>query len=168
MVQLTDPNGKTEKFHYGGIGLGVGRSVHLPGVPDLNLPRVLHLPRSPAATGSSVNFTSTGGVYMTSAFKRHELTRSDLIGGTIYVDAGVGVIVDGVSASFMLLGLNTALLLLAMSIPGSALFGNLIHEAPAVLVMIGASVGMQSGTWESGLLKGQVGIGAGILVGSFY
>lgn len=168
MVKLTDPAGNSEKFHYSGIGMGLGRSMRLPGIPDLNLPRVLHLPRSPAATGSSVNFASTGAVYMTSAFQRGELTRSDLVGGTIYVDAGAGVIVDGLNASVMLLGLNTALLLLAMAMPGTALLGNLVHAAPAVLVMVGASVGLQSGTWEGRLLQGQLGIGAGILVGSFF
>ncbi|MCW0082679.1 hypothetical protein [Burkholderia pseudomallei] len=164
-IYLKDPTGKEEQFYYGGVGLGLGRMIGIPKIPDISLPKNLHIPHEPSATGAATSFTSTGGVYMTSAFRGKELKRSDLTGGTVYIDAGFGIIADGMSVSIILLGLNMAFLMMSVAMPQMPFFRAAVHEAPAVLVMAGFSVGMQSGALANGKIRAGIGGGAGLMLG---
>ncbi|WP_431822535.1 hypothetical protein [Burkholderia sp. F1] len=90
---------------------------------------------------------------MTSAFKGSELSRSDLQGGTVYIDGyGGAIIAQGVTV--MLLGINPAMLALGLSsIALSMVLQEAIWNAPALLYMHGRTAGFQAG------------IGGGILAG---
>lgn len=157
-IVLSDPANQEQDFHYAGIGVGLGFGIKVPKIklPKMTLPG-FHLPkirgREVGGAGSGKSFPSGGAVYMTSAFRGQELARPDLQGGTLYVDAGAGLIV-GHAGSAMLLGMNSALLALGLSNPAmSWLIMNAIEQAPAVLLMHGWTVGMQAGG-GAGLLGG--------------
>lgn len=164
-IYLKDPTGKEEQFYYGGAGMGLGQLIEIPKIPDISLPKQLRIPHEPSATGAATSFTGTGGIYMTSAFQGKELKRSDLTGGAIYIDAGFGIIADGMNVSIMLLGLNMAFLMMGVAMPHMPFFRAAAHEAPAVFVMAGFSIGMQSGTLARGKIQAGVGGGAGLMLG---
>ncbi|MCA8093292.1 hypothetical protein LGM65_20765 [Burkholderia anthina] len=164
-IYLKDPAGKEEQFYYGGTGVGLGRMLKIPKVPDISIPKVLHMPHEPSATGAATSFTSTGGVYMTGAFRGKELKRSDFTGGAVYIDAGFGIIADGMSVSIMLLGINMAFLMMSIAMPQMPFLRSAIYEAPAVLVMAGFSLGAQSGTIADGKIRAGIGGGAGLMIG---
>lgn len=157
-IVLNDPAQHEQDFHYGGIGVGLGFGAKLPKIklpkmtlPELRLPRVAG--REVGGAGSTKSFPSSGSVYMTSAFRGNELARSNIQGGTVYVDAGAGLFV-GEAGSAMLLGINPAMLALGITNPGFAwLMQQAIARAPAVLVMHGLTAGVQAGA------------GVGLLVG---
>lgn len=168
LIVLHDPAGQEQDFHYGGVGVGLSAGLKIPKIklpkftiPEIKMPKIGG--RSVGGAGSTKDFTSAGSVYMTSAFQGQELTRADFQGGTIYVDAGAGLIV-GYAGSAMLLGMNASLLALGAG-PGLAmamaagpagliwLVEQAIESAPAVLLMHGWTVGPQAA------------VGAGILAG---
>jgi hypothetical protein len=157
-IVLNDPAQQEQDFHYGGIGVGLGFGAKLPKIklpkmtlPELRLPKVAG--REVGGAGSAKSFPSSGSVYMTNAFRGDELTRSNIQGGTIYVDAGAGLFV-GEAGSAMLLGINPAMLTLGIMNPGFAwLLHDAIAHAPAVLVMHGLTAGVQAGAGV-GLLAG--------------
>lgn len=156
---LTDPAYQEQAFYYGGCGIGWSKSASLFKMLDLGLPRFFHFPREVTGTGSTLDFTSSGSIYMTSAFHGKELKRSDMVGASIYIDADVGIVADGYGATIMLLGMNSALMMMGISMPQMPFFRLAISEAPAVLVMRGFNVGLQSGAMAHGRL--QLGGGAG-------
>lgn len=164
-IFLRDPGDHEQQFHYGGCGIGLGGTWRIPKLPDIRLPKLLSRPREAAGTGSTTSFSSDGSVYMTNTFRGEELKRSDLAGGTIYIDAGVGIIADGYGASVMLLGLNSALLMAGITMPQLPFFKLAVSQAKAVLVMRGFNVGLQAGALKNGALQGGVGLGAGVLIG---
>lgn len=163
-ILLKDPSGQEQQFYYGGCGIGFGRSWNLKNF-DMGLPKLLRLPREPGATGSTKDFTSTGSVYMTRAFHGKEMKRSDIAGGTVYIDAGAGIVADGFSGSIMLLGLNSALLMMSITMPQMPFFRLAINEAPAMLWMGGFNVGMQPGALQDGALRMGGGLGWSVMVG---
>ncbi|WP_253196803.1 hypothetical protein [Burkholderia cenocepacia] len=82
---------------------------------------------------------------MTSAFKGSELTRSDLQGGTVYLD-GYGGVVVAQGATVMLLGINPAMLALGLTSPAmSMILADAVANAPALLYMHGRTAGFQAG-----------------------
>ncbi|WGS51151.1 hypothetical protein LFL96_06510 [Paraburkholderia sp. D15] len=85
---------------------------------------------------------------MTSTVRGEELKRSDLAGGTIYIDAGVGIMADGYGASVMLLGRNPALLMMGIGMPQLPFFRLAISQATAVLVMRGRDSPRFGGLWS--------------------
>jgi hypothetical protein len=157
-IALKDPGGQRVDFHYGGIGLGMGGGIRLSKIkvpkfalPDVKVPRIAG--REMGGAGSLESFNSGGFVYMTSAFRGSELSRSDFQGATVYVDAGGGL-GYGKAASAMILGINPAKLALGLSSPAMAWLAEAaIAEAPAVLIMYGTAVGMIAG-WGAGVLVG--------------
>lgn len=159
-IVLHDPARKEEDFWYGGLGVGIGIGLKLPKIklpkmtiPEIKIPKVAG--REVGGAGSAKSFPSSGAVYMTSSFEKQELTRSDIQGATLYVDAGAGLIV-GHAGSAMLLGMNSALLAMGLSNPAmSFLMIEAIQHAPAVLLMHGWTGGLQAG--------GGVGLLAGYL-----
>lgn len=159
-IVLHDPASKEEDFWYGGVGVGIGIGLKIPKIklPKMTIPKI-ELPkvagREVGAAGSAKSFPSSGAVYMTDAFEKQELTRADIQGGTLYVDAGAGLIV-GHAGSAMLLGMNSALLAMGLTNPAlSFLAIEAVHQAPAVLLMHGWTAGFQAG--------GGVGLLAGYL-----
>jgi hypothetical protein len=153
-IQLTDPAEHAQDFHYGGAGVGLPWERLLPGgirLPKFGLPEIKG--REVGGVGSTKDFLSSGSVLMTQAFAGNELSRQDLQGATIYVDAGFGL-VGGFGGSAMLLGINPALLMLGIANP--AFLGpaeRAIEQVPAVLLMGGFTMGLQAGA-GIGLLVG--------------
>jgi hypothetical protein len=155
---LDDPEKQERDFHYGGIGVGLGVGFRVPkiklpklSVPELRIPKIAG--HEVGGAGSLKSFDSDGLIYMTPSFRGTELTASDIQGGTVYVDGGIGLIY-GKGASAMLLGINSAMLALGLSNPGFVwLAEEAIAHAPAILLMGGTTVGLQAG------------LAAGILVG---
>ncbi len=158
-IFLKSPSGKEEQFYYGGVGIGLGRMIGIPKIPDIPIPKILHVPHEPSATGAASSFTSTGEVYMTGAFRGAELRRSDFTGGALYI-------ADGMSVSIMLLGINMAFLMMSVAMPQMPFLRAAIREAPAVLVMAGFSLGMQSGALANGRIRAGIGGGGGLMLGS--
>ncbi|WP_257009627.1 hypothetical protein [Burkholderia contaminans] len=157
-IVLTDPQAHSQSFYYGGVGIGYGWGAKIPKIklPKFTIPE-LKLPsfgsHDASAAGSTYDFPSHGTVYMTSAFKGSELTRSDLQGGTVYLDGygGAGVARGG---AVMLLGINPALLALGLTSPAmSMILGEAIADAPALLFMHGLTAGFQAG-FGGGILAG--------------
>lgn len=142
---LNDPAGTETNFYYGGLGGGLGGGFKQLG--KIKLPKLTIGRHSAGGAGSLGAFWSTGGVFMTSAFKGTELTESDLQGATVYVDAGAGILA-GVSASVMLLGIDPLPLLMG----GTYFAQDAIRRAPAVLVMYGVNIGPQFGWGVGGLI----------------
>ncbi|KVG13257.1 hypothetical protein [Burkholderia thailandensis] len=159
-IILTDPEKHDQSFYYGGVGVGIGAGLKIPKIklprfstPEIKLPPIRG--RSVGAAGSTLDFPSYGSIYMTSAFRGTELSRSDFQGGTIYVDGSLSALY-GWAGDAMLLGMNPALLAAGLSGPGfSWLLQRAISEAPAVLIMRGQTVGFQAGA-SIGILAGYV------------
>jgi hypothetical protein len=157
-IVLTDPQKHSQSFYYGGVGIGYGWGAKIPKIklPKFTIPE-LKLPsfgsHDASAAGSTFDFPSHGTVYMTSAFKGSELTRSDLQGGTVYLD-GYGGAVVAQGGTVMLLGINPALLALGLTSPAmSMILGEAIADAPALLFMHGLTAGFQAG-FGGGILAG--------------
>jgi hypothetical protein len=157
-IVLADPQSRPCTFYYGGVGVGIGKSVSLPSIklPKFTLPKIA-LPkiagRSVGSAGSTLDFPSVGAVYMTNSFHGNELTRSDFQGATIYLDGSLSAIY-GWAGDVMLLGMNPAMLTLGLSSPAFITFAEqAIMHAPAVLVMRGQTLGFQSGA-SAGILAG--------------
>jgi hypothetical protein len=138
-IVLDDPQKQTHDFSYTGFGLGVFDKP----IPKIKLPPVPILNRGISGSGSVEGFYSDGYLYMTDSFHGHELTKSDIQGSTVYLDASAGLLA-GYGASVMLLGINTALLMPSLVNPGlfSNLAANAIRSAPALLFMHGQSEGL--------------------------
>ena len=149
-VVLKDPSQKSETFYYGGMGAGIGFGLKLPRIklskwtlPEVKAPTIRGV--EVGAAGSAKSFDSAGIVYMTDSFLGCELTRTDLEGGALYIDAGLGLFY-GKAGSAMLLGINPAPLLMGLSSPGmSWLAQQAVSQAPALLFMGGTTVGMLAG-----------------------
>jgi hypothetical protein len=157
-ILLADPAGQPQNFYYGGVGVGFSWPAKLPRmklpkftVPEIRLPNVGG--RSVAAAGSTFDFPSFGDIFMTNAFHGKELTRSDLQGAIVYIDASASL-VYGWAGDLMLLGINTPMFVLGLSSPAfSFLMEEAVANAPAVLFMRGQTVGIQAGA-SLGLLAG--------------
>lgn len=145
-IWLKDPAGRSNSFWYGGAG--VGASVfRIPRIPDFKIKS-----RSVAGVGSATSLPSYGRIYMTPSFRRSELRRSDLMGATVFVDGGGGLVV-GWSGTAMLVGINTALLAAGMASPPlNFLATQAITNAPAIILMTGMTVGLQAGAGIAGLV----------------
>ena len=148
-VDLKDPGNKIHEFSYSGFGIGF--SVHLPGI---KIPPIPIINKEISATGAAKSFSGRGYMFMTSAFRGKELSKSDIQGATIHVDAGFGLLA-GYGGSLMFLGIHTALLVPWFINPGlgANVARKAIQSAPAVLLMHGQTEGLIAS------------LGAGLLVG---
>jgi len=159
-IILRDPSQKKVTFYYGGAGLGVGLGINLSklkiphfSLPNIAMPKIFG--RDVSAAGSLESYSSVGTIFMTSAFRGSELTKSDFQGGAVYIDAGAGLIY-GRSASAMLLGIHSAKLATGLSSASTIwLAEEAIFEARAILLMYGTTTGLIAG--------GSIGILAGSL-----
>lgn len=149
-IILIDPAGQSTDFYYGGVGGGLGMGFHLSKIkipkfklPDIKAPRIAG--HKIGAARSLESFDSAGVVFMTAAFHGAELSRSDLQGAIVCIDAGAGL-AYGKAGTAMLLGINSAKL--AMGLSNSAQYWmalEAIAEAPAVLLAGGTTVGLIAG-----------------------
>lgn len=146
--------GENVKLHYSGIGAGIGIGAKLPrfGKVDIKIKG-----KSVGGVGAAEAFPSDGAVFVAD-----DLTRDDIVGPCMYVEAGGGVAL-GVSATAMLFGLDPKLLaaaMLANTTPAAnltispILTRKLMQSASGALVMAGANLGIQAG------IGGAVYIGA--------
>ncbi|KAG8151667.1 hypothetical protein [Burkholderia catarinensis] len=156
-ILLKNPSGQFQRFWYGGLGVGLGFGVK---IPKVRLPKFAINSKAISGSGSAEAFPSTGWIYMTSAFSGTELERSDLQGGAVYLDGSAEIILGGGGGSVMLLGINPALLSLALSqiAVNPFMFEWVIRRAKALLIMVGVNAGLNANGMG-------FGGGAGILAG---
>ncbi|WDD93605.1 hypothetical protein Bsp3421_003696 [Burkholderia sp. FERM BP-3421] len=156
-ILLKNPAGQFQRFWYGGLGVGVGFGVKL---PKVKLPTFAISGKALSGSGSAEALPSAGWIYMTPAFSGTELERADLQGGAVYLDGSAEIILAGGGGSVMLLGINAALLSLAISqiTINPLLFEWVLQHAKALLIMVGVNAGLNANG------KG-FGGGAGILAG---
>lgn len=138
-INFTDPDNKNQDFAYAGFGIGIF-SID---IPKVKIPDIPILNRAITGTGAAKSFDGGGLLYMTQSFHGHELSKSDLQGATVYLDAGTGILA-GYGASAMLLGINTTFLAPWLVNPGlgANLAANAMKQAPAVLLLYGQSEGL--------------------------
>ena len=96
-IILTTPDERAQSFYYGGVGVGFGVGLKLPRIklpkftiPEIKVPKLAG--RNVGGAGSTFDFPSGGLVFMTSAFRGEELSRSDLQGATVYLDGSAGAV----------------------------------------------------------------------------
>ena len=163
-VILNDPNKVAQKFSYLQLGLGVSLGI-----------KELH---DASAAGSTENMPSSGFVGILKACPGDELQRSDFFGFCLSVQISASII-DGRSTTAMLMGIPTLQIGKEMATTGleigirAGLFaqslgigvseGNALmdllemndlidNSAKAILLMVGASAGLQVGVGATGNL----------------
>jgi hypothetical protein len=138
-IVLTDPSNEDQSFSYAGFGIGF---ISVP-IPKIKLPPLPLLNRDIGATGAAKSFFGDGVIYMTASFQGRELAKSDMQGGSVYLDGSSGLLA-GYGGSVMLLGINTAFLAPWLLSPGigANLAANAMQQAPAILVMHGQTEGL--------------------------
>jgi hypothetical protein len=154
MFALNAPTHQSYKYRYSGFGMGWSRGLSsLLRIPAFALPKVVIRNDELTGAGSTTDFTSGGRLFVTSAFKGIDLVNPEsLEGGTVYLEGAAGYLLGG-TGSFMLLGINTELLLLGIRKPD--VIGMAIRSAPAALVIAGVNEGIQDTTGFAFML-GQV------------
>lgn len=144
-IILDDPSHAAVKFHFGGIGAGIGLGLKLPKVGKIELKP---LGKSITGTVGPEAFPNHGTVYITEHFKGDELTRENLTGACLFADGGLGLIA-GYSSTILLMGIDPARLSAALAFPALGLIlGG--AEPNAVLVIRGPNVGIQGGGGVAG------------------
>jgi hypothetical protein len=138
-LSFTDPDKQAQDFSYAGLGIGIFSIA----IPKIKIPDLPILNRGITGTGAARSFDGGGLLYMTESFHGRELSKSDLQGGTVYLDVSTGLLA-GYGGSVMLLGINTAFLAPWIINPGlgANLAANAMRKAPAVLVIYGQSEGL--------------------------
>ncbi|WP_454872077.1 hypothetical protein [Paraburkholderia xenovorans] len=150
LISLKDPYGRIHHLHYGGLGGGFSIGARL---TEIAVPDTLARNYDLSGTGSSTSFFSVGRVFMTAAFKRHELSLADLQGVALYVEAG-GALIAAAGFTVMFLGVDPIFLEAAVIAPmfSARSVDFAINFAPAVLIMGGLAMGPQVGGGFSGLV----------------
>lgn len=150
MISLKDPNNKAHHLHYGGFGAGLSVGARL---TKISVPDTLARNYDLSGSGSTPDFYSKGQVFMTEAFKGHELTLVDLQGAALYVEAGLALIAAA-GFTVMYLGIDPIILEAAVMAPmvSSMIIDLAISQARAVLTMRAAGMGPQVGDGFSGLI----------------
>jgi hypothetical protein len=155
-IYLKDPRGNDVTFRYGGAGAGLSVGFKLPKIGKIDfkfLGKSVGLAIAPAA------FPNWGALYILDSFKGDELTRSDITGVCMFVEAGLGFFA-GFSGTAMLLGMDPILLAASLAAtgvnPALGLYVDerLVQSAKAVLVMAGFNVGLIAGGGGAALLGG--------------
>lgn len=147
-ILLRDPGGSVQSFWYGGVGAGLSVGLRIPRFPKVQLRG-----EAVSGAGAAYAFPSTGSVFMTPQFRGQELARGDLQGCTMYIDGAAGLVVGG-GGSAMLLGMNPAVVAMALAAgPAQAIAMRAAQDtAKAVLFMAGVTAGLQAGAGVAGLL----------------
>jgi len=141
---------KNESHKYAYSGFGVGRTWGLStllNLPKSSLPKITIKNGELSGAGSTTDFTSTGGLFLTDACKGADLPRPEsLEGGTIYLQGAGGYLLGG-TGSLMFLGLSRPLLIMGIAKP--EFIGIAIRSAPAALWMAGYNEGLQDSVGAS-------------------
>ena len=151
-IVIRDSKKQSHGFYYSGFGVTAGFSI-----PKIKLPPLPRVNRNISATGAPDSFESAGIMYMTDSFPGSELAKSDIQGGTIYIDLSGGLLASA-GASVMLLGINISLLMPLLVNPGlfANLASNAIKSAPALLVMGGTAEGLIASVFGGGAMIGHL------------
>src|SRR5580698_9345753 len=99
-IRFHDPDDQNQDFSYAGFGIGLF-SIS---TPKIKIPRLPVLNRDVTGTGAAKSFDGGALLYMTESFHGRELSKSDIQGGTVYLDAAAGLLA-GYTGSVMLLGI---------------------------------------------------------------
>jgi len=142
-IWLTDPAGNTVTFYYGAAGAGLAAGLKLPKIGKVQLKI-----RGKGAGGvaAPASFPNAGKVYVLDTFAGEELTKSDISGVCLFVEA-FGGLVGGGSATAMVFGMSPVWLGMAAALaPISSLaIQRMLSTATGVLLMAGVNVGIQAG-----------------------
>ncbi|KAF1065891.1 MAG: hypothetical protein GAK45_02080 [Pseudomonas citronellolis] len=147
---LKDPQGARHSYGYGGIGVGAGFGAKLPKIGRVNL-NVKG--KSVGAVGAAESFPSYGKVFVSDALRERDLSADDFTGACVYIEGSIGLGVGGAGTA-MLFGLDAKLLALNLALAASPIaqvFASrtvqrqLLQSAKGVLVMGGATAGLQAG-----------------------
>jgi hypothetical protein len=105
-----------------------------------------------AGAGSITDFPSGGSLFRAASRKGRELALSDIQGGIMFVEGGLGLIAGG-SGDAMLFGMNPILLIAALSNPAlSPLMARAIQTAEGAMIFGGVNLGVQAGGGVAGLV----------------
>ncbi len=150
MFVLKDPKGNLQRFNYGGAGLGFSTSISgLLHKPELALPKITLHGHELSLTGATVDFPSSGTVYVTEGCRGPDLTIEQLEGPTVYYDLAVGWL-RGYSWTMMILGVNQELMEVGVMLWPA--WEMAMALAPAVIFMQGQNEGLQQGGGFDGML----------------
>lgn len=141
-IVLDDPKGQSFTFSYRGMGLGftLARLPKSSRLPDLKLPKYVFKNKSLTGSVGTKDFFGRGWVGLLPPYQLEELKPEHFNGGTIYIDASVGVLVAG-GASLLLCGIPKAALTALVLNPG--LFARLATNCARVAILIaGESAGL--------------------------
>lgn len=150
-IYLKDPRGVPVTFRYGGAGGGVAEGIKLP-----KIGKIQFAIRGKGVAGAVApsSFYNIGILYILDSFNGSELTRSDLRGPCLFVEAGAGFIAGG-NGTAMLLGLSPIWLGANIITPlNSYAVFKLVRSAKAVLLMAGLNAGLIAGGGGAALLGG--------------
>ncbi len=148
-VDLLDPAGKPQEFHFGSAGVGFGLGIKLPKIGKLEI-RPEKLGKAIGGVIAPKAFPNAGMVYMTSFFSGRELSAADFRGICIVIDGGAGLLV-GYSGTLMLLGIDPERFALQVASPIlSLLVGQ--AEPKGILLTRGLNVGVQAGGGVTGTI----------------
>ena len=155
-VYVADPAGTVHRLIFGGLGAGwsfgfrAPKGLKLPTIPRVLKPTIRG--KSTAGAGSITDFPSGGAVFRAASRKGRELTLSDIRGGIMFVEGGLGLIGGG-SGDAMLFGMNPVLLVAALSNPAlSLLMVRAMQTAEGAMIFGGVNVGVQAGGGVAGLV----------------
>jgi hypothetical protein len=141
-LTFDDPNGATVSFPYGAAGLGLSAGFKLPKIGKLQVDG-----KSVGAAISPAAFPNAGKLYILDTFDGQELGRSDITGVCMFVEVAGGLVAGGY-ATAMLLGMDPGYLAAVAITPAlinQIFLEKLLNSATALLLMGGASVGVQAG-----------------------
>ena len=132
-ITLKDPSGKTVKFYYAALGVGLGVGVALPKLGKFQLP---------GASGSSELMYSAGSVYMSPEFHGAELTVTDIQGGCLFGEASAAL-TWGHGGYVMSFGMNMALFGAGVLNPLARAYAH--QSVKGYLLFHGYNYGLQAG-----------------------
>ena len=148
-IDLLNPAGKPQNFHFGSAGVGAGVGIKLPKIGKLEI-RPEKLGKAIGGVIAPKAFPNAGTIYMTSFFAGRELTPADFRGVCIVIDGGAGLLV-GYSGTLMLLSIYPERFALQIASPiMSLLVGQ--AEPKAILLTRGLNVGVQAGAGITGTI----------------
>lgn len=136
-LYLRDPKGNDVTLGMGALGIGASEGIKLPKIGKLEIRG-----KSVGGAVAPASFPNAGKIYVLGSAPGKELTRDDLTGPCVFVEASAGMGV-GASASAMYLGVHPVELFWGSASPLPK--DNICDTARACLLVAGLNVGIQAG-----------------------
>jgi hypothetical protein len=151
-IWLQDPAGNVVSYFYGGAGAGIAGGFRLPKIGKLQL-KIRG--KSVGGIVAPASFPNRGKLYVLETFDGDELTKSDISGVCLFVEATGGLVAGGF-ATAMLFGMSPVWLGAAIAFGPFGPLGmtKLVQSATGVLLMAGATAGIQAGGGVGGFVGG--------------